>query len=143
MEVLSRNDGLLTNREVLDSLEERRARREVAAHNNIALQDREQVELNALRYLKASTAKDATSETVVAGLNAIKKLKLELTEGEMVQLANHVPVSEVEIYAIVEECAERLDASQVELLLQTIRETLMTPEARERMETDGGGAPAE
>ena len=133
MEVLKVNSGLLTNAEVLELLEERRGTRQVAAHNNVALQDREHVELNTVRYVKSSAARDTTCDTVLAGLNAIRKLNLELTEGEMVQLANHVPLTEVEVYTIIEDCAERLDATKVNLLLETIR-LLMVPEARAKAE---------
>jgi RNA polymerase Rpb4 len=110
-------DSLLTNVEVLEILEERRRVRPLGAHNNVALQDREQVELGTIRYLKSSAAKAATSETMLSCLNAIKRLRLDLTEGEMIQLANHVPVCEVEVHAIVEDCADRLSSDQINSLL--------------------------
>lgn len=120
MEVLSLNEGLLTNVEVLELLEERRAERIVAPHNNVAQLDREHVELQTMRYLKASPIKDATGESVIVGLNALRKLDLVLTEGEMVQLANHLPSCEVEVYAIIEECSERLTTEQVILVIETL-----------------------
>ena len=113
----SLDHGLLTNLEVLEILEERRRVRPLGAHNNVALQDREQVELGTIRYLKSSAAKATTSETMLSCLNAIKRLRLGLTEGEMVQLANHVPVCEVEVHAIVEDCADRLSSDQINSLL--------------------------
>lgn len=116
-EVRSLDHGLLTNLEVLEILEERRRVRPLGAHNNVALQDREQVELGTIRYLKSSAAKATTSETMLSCLNAIKRLRLGLTEGEMVQLANHVPVCEVEVHAIVEDCADRLSSDQINSLL--------------------------
>lgn len=125
MEVISFNDGLLTNREVLDLLEERRVTRQAGKHHNILFQDREQVELNTIRYLKTSAIKDTTIDSLLACLNAIKKLQFDLTEGEMVQIANHVPVEEVEIHTIVEECAERLDSNQIALLLETIKSVMI------------------
>ena len=125
MEVLSLNEGLLTNVEVLELLEERRAERVVAPHNNVAQLDREHVELQTMRYLKASPIRDATGESVIAGLNALRKLDLVLTEGEMVQLANHLPVCEVEVYAIVEECSERFTTEQVTLVIETLKGTVV------------------
>jgi homoaconitase/3-isopropylmalate dehydratase large subunit len=125
MEVLSHNEGLLTNVEVLELLEERRASRALAPHHNVALQDREHVELQTIRYIKSSMVKDTTSPSAIKGLNAIKKLKLDLTEGEMIQIANHVPTCEVEIHAIVEECSDRLTSDQVTELLSVVKDVMV------------------
>ena len=125
MEVLSHNDGLLTNVEVLELLEERRASRTLAPHHNVALQDREHVELQTIRYIKSSMVKDTTSHSAIKGLNAIKKLKLDLTEGEMIQIANHVPICEVEIHAIVEECTDRLTSDQITELLSVVKDVMV------------------
>lgn len=56
-------------------------------------------------------------------LNAVKKIcgtgdsVSSLTEAELIQLANHVPTSVVEVHLIVEECAERLTDEQIESIV--------------------------
>lgn len=134
MEVKLPNDGLLTNREVLDLLEERRSTRAVAAHGNALLQDREHIEKTTMKYLNGSAIKNTTSETVIRSLNAIKRLGLGLTEAEMIQIANHVPMNEVEIYLLIEECAERLQANQIALIIDTIKSMLENPVDGDKMD---------
>lgn len=134
MEVKLPNDGLLTNREVLDLLEERRSTRAVAAHGNALLQDREHIEKSTVKYLNSSAVKDTTSETVIRCLNAIKRLELGLTEAEMIQIANHVPVNEVEIHLLIEECAERLQPNQITLILETIKSFMLEEGAADKMD---------
>ena len=52
-----------------------------------------------MKYVK-SCATNNTSELVRQCLSKLKKLDLDLTEGELVQIANHVPLFPVEIHLV-------------------------------------------
>lgn len=52
-----------------------------------------------MKYVK-SCATNNTSELVRQCLSKLKKLELDLTEGELVQIANHVPLFPVEIHLV-------------------------------------------
>ena len=52
-----------------------------------------------MKYVKAC-ATNNTNELVRTCLSKLKKLDLDLTEGELVQIANHVPMFPVEIHLV-------------------------------------------
>lgn len=120
MEVVSSNDGLLTNIEVLEILKENRERRGNANAVKIDLQNRENVEVKvcdevswndltvhnasfsgvtqAIKYVSGTAIGHLSSSTVGECIKKIKALNLGLTEGEIVQIANLAPESDVELY---------------------------------------------
>jgi hypothetical protein len=122
MEVISGNDGLLTNVEVLEVLKENRSRRGRVDAIKIDLQNRENVETKvrcihlhsppllcpnqaffypqAIKYISGTVIGHLTSTVVGECISKIKKLNLGLTEGEIVQIANLAPENEVEFYLV-------------------------------------------
>lgn len=116
MEVVSANGGLLTNCEVKELLRHRRHRRQHDDQQQQAapeLQNRERVEIQVLKYIDDSLASVTNSpELIRECLSALKKMELGLTEGELVQVANHVPTRQVELHLVIEECAERMSEEQ-------------------------------
>lgn len=52
-----------------------------------------------MKYVK-QCAVNNTAELVRQCLSRLKKLNLDLTEGELVQIANHVPLFPVEIHLV-------------------------------------------
>jgi len=128
MEIVSRNDGLLTNVEVLALLEERRKRRDKHRMLGPELQQRESIELSSIKYLRASAIKETPSEAVIKCLSAIKRLNHDLTEAEMIQIANHAPTLEVEVHMLIEECHERLNEEQIAALIECVQTHFQTEE---------------
>jgi hypothetical protein len=100
MEIVTSNDGLLTNVEVYQHIQELRASRSSNLNTFGPLQQRENVELNVLKYVSSTKVKDHSIEEVQCFLSNIKKEKYELTEGELVQLANHIPSHAVEVHLV-------------------------------------------
>jgi hypothetical protein len=52
-----------------------------------------------MKYVK-QCAVNNTADLVRQCLSRLKKLNLDLTEGELVQIANHVPLFPVEIHLV-------------------------------------------
>eukprot|EP01033_Poteriospumella_lacustris_P016410 gene16410-11733_t len=137
MQVKSTNDGLLTNYEVLDLIKERKAQRDYWRKNTIDLQPRIALENKIQQYMKRSANKDLSFEQVKTLLAQLKALKLRLTEEELIQLVNLMPTSEVEMYLIVNNAADRLTEEQSTALLDTIRSFVPSEDA------NGGNGSAE
>eukprot|EP01031_Cornospumella_fuschlensis_P039627 gene39627-48243_t len=133
MEVKTSNDGLLTNLEVVELIKERRRLR---IHNSaekslqIDAQHREFVEQQLIKFVDSNKAGHVSLAFMHRILAKIKKLGCGLTESEMVQIANLLPESDVELYLIVENIEERLSSEQQEGLKQLIREALDSVETR-------------
>jgi hypothetical protein len=52
-----------------------------------------------MKYIKQSVP-DNSAELVRKCLSGLKKINLDLTEGELIQIANHVPLFPVEIHLV-------------------------------------------
>ena len=52
-----------------------------------------------MKYIKQSVPNNST-ELVRQCLSGLKKINLDLTEGELIQIANHVPLFPVEIHLV-------------------------------------------
>ena len=120
--IVSANDGLLTNIEVRDILASRRQQRKPEINQTQTdLQGREFVETKVLKYIEESIPTvDNSMELVRECLSTLKKMNLGLTEGELVQIANHIPMRQVELHMVVEECCERLTEDQINVVLEGI-----------------------
>jgi DNA-directed RNA polymerase subunit F len=122
MEVHSKNDGRITNVELLEILEERKEKRSKRSGGSMALKSRDMMEERTIKYLKESTMGAATSEMVNACFQRFKEQKWDLTEAELLQIANHVPKCEPEIYMIIEQCEARFSEDDVKEILDVIEE---------------------
>lgn len=122
MEVVASNAGLLTNVEVLDIIKENRAKRSALNEAKVELQGRELVETKVkpirwkitlsltifcfgnvqqtIKYVSGKSIGSVPSDASEKCLKEIKALNLGLTEGELVQIVNLAPRSEVEFYLV-------------------------------------------
>jgi hypothetical protein len=74
-----------------------------------------------LKYIQESiTTVDNSSALVHECLTALKKMELGFTEGELIQIANHIPTRQVELHLVVEDCCERLSEEQINDVLEVI-----------------------
>mmetsp|Transcript_25371 Transcript_25371/g.25599 ORF Transcript_25371/g.25599 Transcript_25371/m.25599 type:complete len:131 (-) Transcript_25371:83-475(-) len=113
MEIESYNDGLLTNIEVAELLEETKSIRKINYAISPELQNREAIETQTIKYIRQSVIKNSSSKHHIEFGKTLKEMQLDLTEGETLQLMNHCPSHPVEVHLIVEECAERLSDEAV------------------------------
>ena len=100
MEVKSANDGLLTNIEVLELLLENRQKSAVTTSVAIELQNKQSIEIETSKYISESSVGKYSSEIVRTFLSKVKSLGFGLTEGEILQFANHIPTRPVEIHLV-------------------------------------------
>lgn len=124
--------GLLTNVEVMSVIESNRKRSGNGAAPAHILQNREQVETQTLHYIRTNTPQSAHDmEAMKNCLSSIKKLDLQLTEAELLMIANLVPKSEVEIYLIIDQIAERGLEGHIQTILDVVASSF-------GLETQGG-----
>lgn len=98
MDSKKRFDGLLTNAEVYEILEEYHQRPKRTSYAS-PFMNRELVETQTLTYLKS--LRPFPTEVLHSCLRKIKALSLNLTEAELIQIANHLPTLPVEIHAVM------------------------------------------
>ena len=79
------------------------------------------MEERTIKYLKESTMGAATSEMVNACFERFKARGWDLTEAELLQIANNVPTCEPEIYMIIEQCEARFNEGDIKDILAVIR----------------------
>eukprot|EP00981_Chlorochromonas_danica_P012116 scaffold4505_cov165-Ochromonas_danica.AAC.6 len=77
-----------------------------------------------VNYISSSKAGKVSLEQLQKCLARIKRLGLGLTEAELIQLANHLPETEVELYLIIENVNERLGEEGQEQLKEVIQDCL-------------------
>lgn len=113
MEVLKPSDGLLTNAEVYELINQNKKQRpaqysldngakvesKLPSSHYLSLQNREFVENETLNYLK-QTNTNLNSEAIKLFIRKLKQLDVHLTETELVQLANHQPSFPVEVHIV-------------------------------------------
>ncbi len=93
-----------------------------------------------IKYIGASKVSHVDSKAVLKCVWSIRKLNLGLTEGEIIQIANLNPESDVEYYLvsvelmwligthsrclqIIEDCSERLSDDQMSALKEVVAAT--------------------
>ncbi|KAJ2784166.1 hypothetical protein H4R18_001293 [Coemansia javaensis] len=130
MEVLDRQEALLTNYEVLLVLDEESARhrqaQEAKGPENVTT-----LVFEALEYLKG-TACPSQSGKQIAALKS-QLAGMELTKAELLQIVNLRPKSLVELHLITEECSDRFSGDALEQMLGLIQRALP------RDDDDSGG----
>jgi hypothetical protein len=144
MEVLSKNDGLLTNIEVLELMQDRLKSHDPKKFSE-SLENREYIEKNTVKYLLDSmkiegNTKAPTSEMGVRFFKEMARLahlpatdpvslcKARLTEAELLELSNHMPIAEVELFLLVADGYTRCSDLQVEAILAAVRTCFELPE---------------
>ena len=135
MELISVNDGLLTNAEVYELIKQHQSNRQAQQpkplnnreKTHIDLQNREAIERNALQYLESLSHGSNRNLDTGAIRNCLVKLKAlgyQFTEAEMMQLSNTIPKHEVDIHLIIEDCFNRFTEEQIEMLLKMFSQEL-------------------
>ncbi|KAJ2709232.1 hypothetical protein H4R19_004360 [Coemansia spiralis] len=124
MEVVNRQEALLTNYETLLVLREESERHKKAQPDS-QLKCPENVTtlaFEALEFLNGTPCSSQSADQIAALKSQLAGL--ELTKAELLQIANLRPKSLVELHLIIEECDERFRVEELEQLLGLIRETL-------------------
>jgi len=143
MEVLSKNDGILTNAEVLDLLQERLKTRDPQAYFE-PLENRDYIESKTVQHLRdamkiAGNKKDPTPDMCVRFFKEMSRLahlpatepnslrKAQLTQVELLELCNHMPTAEVELFLLVADGYTRCTEEQVAVILGAVRTCFELP----------------
>eukprot|EP01036_Dinobryon_divergens_P028651 gene28651-37632_t len=114
MQIISANDGSLTNLEVLELIQEKRGKNSILTDGqSIELQNREYIEKKAIDYIKGTTVGRIPSVHMKECIKSLISLDCGLTEAEIIQIANACPQSDVEFYLIIEDCSDRLDEEKM------------------------------
>eukprot|EP00887_Chlorella_sp_A99_P005685 scaffold1.g5685.t1 len=107
---LEENGGLLSNNEVLAVLKAREADKHPSVSKALPS------EIKVYSALQQASGPPRSREELQAFIKAVEPF--DLTKAEVLQLLNHRPTSEVEIYLCVEQCEERLGEEKVGELLE-------------------------
>ena len=115
MESLAKFEGKLADIEVRDLLKMRETELESSGTNDpnrplerARVKNRDYIVDKTLKYMKDSTLPDdATEEMVTNCFALLKKRGFELTEAELISIANQVPTEECEIAALIPQTFER------------------------------------
>lgn len=116
MEVVEANSELLSNRQVLELLQNYPSKNQT----NLAT-----ILYESTSYLKLSPAKSYTLTNLSEFLNAVKEHNISLTKLEKIQIANHKPQNENELQLFIED--EKHDQARRDTLLQLIKTHLDKP----------------
>jgi hypothetical protein len=139
MEVISRLNGLLTNAEVLEVLQEKRAAQQEAADkdgtasasaSDSELRNRDLVELATIEHIEG-TRKQSTVKEVAKFTQEMERLcqtpadqgglaSVKLTEAEMMQLCNAMPTTEIELLLLLSDGHVRCTETQVESIVACV-----------------------
>lgn len=118
MEIKSYNDGLLTNTEVLELLNQRVEQPNIYQIPSADFSNKESVERQVIKYKNIFQRPNYSTNEERNYLKAIKSVLPDVTEAELIQMANLVPKHLVDLYLVIEECAERLNEEQINYILQ-------------------------
>ena len=122
MEVKVSNAGYLTNIEVLDLINERKQQRSSRADQdkqNVTL-----IESEVSRYFQRHDKEKYSSSDIKQMLSNIKKLNLDLKETELLTIANLLPTRAVELHICVDDIENRLNESDIDNILDVIKQSL-------------------
>ncbi|KAJ1670166.1 hypothetical protein EV182_008382, partial [Spiromyces aspiralis] len=125
MDVLSPNEALLSNYEVLRLVEEeqkRQAEQQKKFSNIKYAENTLTIEYETVKYLQGTPASSQTPEQIINLLEKLKKYNL--TKAEKLQILNHRPRHIVELYILIEECSDRFKDEDLDGMLNIIYESL-------------------
>mmetsp|Transcript_8882 Transcript_8882/g.25598 ORF Transcript_8882/g.25598 Transcript_8882/m.25598 type:complete len:120 (+) Transcript_8882:198-557(+) len=117
MKVLSFSVGEVTNSEVLQVLEEHGS--DSTGDKSLGLPSERKVH----EYLRGQKTRPIPREGLKQFTTEMKE-KYNLTPREILQIANLMPMTQVEIYLIVADCDERLDERQIEDIINFVKTKL-------------------
>ncbi|KAJ1665016.1 hypothetical protein IW140_003629 [Coemansia sp. RSA 1813] len=120
MEILDRQEALLTNYEVYTVLKEEEDRHKTAKAMGTAKypENVTTLKFEALQYLNDSPCVSQSN----AQITSIKEqlLEYDLTKAEILQIINLRPKTPVELHLIIEECGERFTMDDLDELIELI-----------------------
>jgi len=122
MKVLNDNEGLVTNFEVNQILQQNLKGQTEDDKDSPESSFEQQV----LKYFQYTTITNQTAEKLQICIKSLQNY--ELTKAEVLQVLNLHPTTEVEVNLIIEECAERISDEKTLQLLQDLTQTLLSPE---------------
>ncbi|KAK7310113.1 hypothetical protein RJT34_07399 [Clitoria ternatea] len=127
MKILEANAGALTNFEVLDFLRAKGASQDPTR----VIAKVAQSEYKVYDYLVDTPASVQTRENINEFLTGVKQH--DLAKGEVLNILNLRPAAEVEIYPIIENCAERFpdETEEVTEIVELVKNTLPQLEPKE------------
>ena len=139
MEVISNNDGLLTDLEVLEILEEKRSTREKDSRGSIPregavpcdFRQRDLIERCVVDYL-SMTQRNVNSKQARKFFSEIESLCMKSAEEnglagvdfsfeELMQICNHRPLSELDMSLLIQDCHLRCSVAQVEIIINLVK----------------------
>ena len=144
MEVISKNDGLLTNMEVLELMQDRQKSRDPEKFS-ADLENREYIETNTVKYLRDSMKIEGNTEAPTSAMSErffkemtrlvhlpatdpVSLCNAKLTEAELLELSNHRPTAEVEVFLLIVDGYTRCSEVQVDAILAAVRTCFELPE---------------
>ncbi|KAJ2558976.1 RNA-binding RNA processing protein rpp1 [Coemansia sp. RSA 1933] len=143
MEVLDRQEALLTNYEVYKVLKEEEELQKATKSSN-KIKHPENVttlKFEALQYLSNSPCTTQSSEQIASAKAQL--LEYDLTKAEILQIINLRPKTPVELHLIIEECGERFTMEGLDELLEIILSALPREESDEADEAAESGEEGE
>ena len=100
--------------------------------------NRNRIEADSIKFLSDSVINGTTVDMATECFDELVKLKLGLTPAELLQVSNHIPMSECEIHMIIEDAHERLIPEQFNAILAAVKECYnITDEEEEEEDKDG------
>lgn len=123
MEVKVSSAGYLTNIEVLDLINERKQQRN-KRHEHDFKQNVTLIENEVLKYFKVHDKEKYSSNDIKLMLTNIKNLNLDIKETELMTIANLIPTRIVELHACIDDIENRLKETNINNLLDTIKQSL-------------------
>jgi len=144
MEVISKNDGLLTNMEVLELMQDRHKSHDPEKFS-ADLENREYIETNTVKYLRDSMKIESNTEAPTSAMSErffkemarlvhlpatdpVSLCNAKLTEAELLELSNHRPTAEVEVFLLIADGYTRCSEVQVDAILAAVRTCFELPE---------------
>ncbi|KAJ1761818.1 hypothetical protein LPJ77_002015 [Coemansia sp. RSA 2523] len=128
MEVIDRQEALITNYEALmvlreaDVLNEADKRKQKDTARHMCPENVTTLRFEALAYLEKTACTSQSGEQLAQLKEQL--LEYELTKGEILQILNLRPKSVVELHLLVEDCTERFLVEEIEQLVSIILEVL-------------------
>ncbi|KAJ2490680.1 hypothetical protein IWW37_002967 [Coemansia sp. RSA 2050] len=137
MEVLDRQEALVSNYEVLIVLQEEDQRHKKIKPTSHAKypENVSTLKFEALQYLNGTACSTQSAAQIAALKSGLADY--DLTKAEVLQIINLRPRKPVELYLIIEECEERFDETTIEEIMRAILSALPRDDDDEEGEEDG------
>ena len=89
------------------------------------------IDFTVSEYLSKTFCPLLSPEKIKSFLNVLKEKNIDLTESERIVLLNNRPKSDVEFYAMIEDCEERFNSDKLQELMDIMNDLFPVPESIE------------